>query len=80
MQYIHLRQSVGSVLMTYTALDTLSLILDTSYYEFTDWDRYCAAQLPFVLRLTMLPTDRGDRSYSNERTVKTNEELQTSSS
>ena len=35
-------------------------------YESIDWYTYLVTQQPFELKLTMPPTDRGGRGYSDE--------------
>jgi hypothetical protein len=38
--------------------------------------RYCVTQQPFELKLTMPPTDKGKRGYSDQYVVTVQEELQ----
>ncbi len=43
--------------------------------EFIYRYRYCVTQQPFELKLTMPPTDRGGRGYSDEYVAKAIKEL-----
>lgn len=39
------------------------------------WYKYCATQQPLELKLTLPPTDRGGRGYSDEYVARATEEL-----
>lgn len=41
----------------------------------SNWYRYCVTQQPFELKLTMPPTDRGGRGYSDEYVAELTKEL-----
>ncbi|MDB5161919.1 MAG: hypothetical protein JWM52_427 [Candidatus Saccharibacteria bacterium] len=46
-----------------------------SLYEFIYWHNEFITQLPFELKLTMPPTDKGRRGYSNSLVAKVKQEM-----
>lgn len=61
----------------FTLLDLRLYLCYTVSYEFIYRYKYCVTQQPFELKLTMPPTDRGGRGYSDEYVSKVTKELLT---